>query len=104
MTGGGDTVGLRMPAHPVALGLLEACGGALAVTSANRSGAPSLSDPAAVEAALGGELELILDSGETPGGRPSTVIALTAAGPTVLREGPIDAATLRAAWEELTGT
>lgn len=103
VTGGGDTVGLRMPAHPFALELLEACGGALAVTSANRSGAPSLSDPAAVEAALGGAVELIVDSGATPGSRPSTVIALTAAGPAVLREGPIDAATLRAVWEELTG-
>ena len=42
VTAGGDTVGLRMPDHPFALDLITRCGGALAVTSANRSGEPSL--------------------------------------------------------------
>jgi L-threonylcarbamoyladenylate synthase len=102
VTAGGDTVGLRMPAHPFALALIEGCGGALAVTSANRSGQPDLSDPVAVEAALGEEVELIVDSGRTPGGRPSTVIRLTDAGPTVLRAGALGAAALRAAWDELS--
>lgn len=95
---GGDTVGLRMPDHPFALALIAACGGALAVTSANRSGEPSLRDAAAVAGAIGGAVDLIVDGGTTPGGLASTVIALDAAGPRVLREGPIDAATLRAAW------
>jgi len=103
VTAGGDTVGLRMPAHPFTLALIEGCGGALAVTSANRSGEPDLRDPAAVEAALGPALELLIDSGRTPGGRASTVIALTDAGPEILREGPVEAAALRTAWAELTG-
>lgn len=98
VTAGRDTVGLRMPDHPFALALIEACGGALAVTSANRSGEPSLRDPDAVMAALGDEVELIVDSGPAPGGWASTVIALTARGPVVLREGPIDLAALTAAW------
>lgn len=98
VTAGRDTVGLRMPDHPVALTLIAACGGALAVTSANRSGEPSLDDPAAVAAALDGRLALVLDGGRAPGGLASTVIELTAAGPRVLREGPLDAATLAAAW------
>ena len=102
VTAGGDTVGLRMPDHPFALALIEAAGGALAVTSANRSGEPSLRDPAAVAEALAGELELVVDSGLTPGGRASTVVALAPAGPTILREGPLDAATLRSAWHDLT--
>lgn len=101
VTAGRDTVGLRMPAHPFTLELLAACGGALAVTSANRSGQPSLRDPDAVAAALGDAIELLVDSGETPGGTASTVVALTADGPTVLREGPLDERTLRAAWDEL---
>jgi L-threonylcarbamoyladenylate synthase len=92
-----------MPNHPFALALIEAAGGALAVTSANRSGEPSLRDPAAVAEALEGEVELVIDSGPTPGGRASTVVALAPSGPTVLREGPLDAATLRAAWAAVTG-
>ena len=103
VTAGHDTVGLRMPDHPFALALIEAAGGALAVTSANRSGEPSLRDPAAVAEALAGEIELVFDSGPTPGGQASTVVALAPAGPTVLREGPVDAETLRAAWAAVTG-
>lgn len=100
VTAGGDTVGIRMPAHPFALALIAACGGALAVTSANRSGEPSPGDAGEVERAIGGAVELIVDSGATPGGRSSTVIALTAAGPAILRAGPIGADALRAAWAE----
>ena len=98
VTAGLDTVGLRMPDHPFALALIEACGGALAVTSANRSGEPSLCDAAAVAEAIGGAVDLIVDGGRTPGGVASTVIALDASGPRVLREGPFGAATLQAAW------
>ena len=100
---GGDTVGLRMPDHPFALALIAACGGALAVTSANRSGEPSLREAAAVAEAIGGAVELIVDGGTTPGGLPSTVIALDAAGPRILRDGPIDLAALRAAWAQARG-
>ena len=103
VTAGGDTVGLRMPDHPFALALIEAAGGALAVTSANISGEPSLRDPAAVAEALAGEVELVVDSGPTPGGQASTVVALAPSGPTMLREGPLDAETLRAAWAAVTG-
>ena len=98
VTAGGETVGLRMPAHPFALELIEACGGALAVTSANRSGLPSLSEAGAVAEALGDEVEVIVDGGRTPGGQASTVITLTATGPAVLREGPIGLGALRDAW------
>jgi L-threonylcarbamoyladenylate synthase len=95
---GGDTVGLRMPDHPFALALIAVCGGALAVTSANRSGEPSLREAAAVARAIGGAVDLIVDGGTTPGGLASTVVTLAEDGPRVLREGPIDLAALRAAW------
>ena len=99
VTAGGETVGVRMPAHPFALEVIAGCGGALAVTSANRSGEPSLCDAAEVERSIGPAVELIVDSGITPGGQASTVIALTDPGPVILRDGPIGAAELRAAWE-----
>ncbi|MGN6361613.1 MAG: L-threonylcarbamoyladenylate synthase [Thermomicrobiales bacterium] len=98
VTAGGDTVGLRMPDHPFALDLIARCGGALAVTSANRSGEPSLAEASAVAAAIGAGVDLIVDGGRAPGGQSSTVVALTSAGPRVLREGPISAEALRAAW------
>lgn len=100
---GGDTVGLRMPDHPFALALIAACGGALAVTSANRSGEPSLREAAAVAEAIGGAVDLIVDGGTTPGGLPSTVIALDESGPRILRAGPIDSAFLAAAWARARG-
>jgi L-threonylcarbamoyladenylate synthase len=86
---GGDTVGVRMPNHPVALALIQAFGGAVAVTSANRSGGPDPSDAAMVEESLGGRIPLILDGGPTPGSTPSTVLDLTVSPPKVLRAGPI---------------
>jgi L-threonylcarbamoyladenylate synthase len=103
VTAGGPTVGLRMPEHPFALVLLAACGGALAVTSANRSGEPSLREAAAVAGALGDAVDLIVDGGPTPGGVASTVVALAADGPRILRAGPIDEAALRAAWAATRG-
>ena len=103
VTAGGPTVGVRMPAHPFALELIQACGGALAVTSANRSGEPSLREAAAVSAALGDAVEIIVDSGPTPGGVASTVVALAADGPRILRAGPIDEGALRAAWVAIWG-
>jgi L-threonylcarbamoyladenylate synthase len=86
--GPGDSVGVRMPNHPVALHLLAAAG-PLAVTSANRSGEPECSTADAVLAALGGRFDLLLDGGPTPGGLPSTVIDCTQSPAQILRQGPI---------------
>jgi L-threonylcarbamoyladenylate synthase len=84
----GPTVGLRVPDHPVALELLAAVG-PMAVTSANRSGGPNPATAAQVLSALCGKIELILDGGQTPGGRPSTVVDCTKDPPILLRPGPI---------------
>ena len=86
---GRETVGVRMPDHPLALRLLQSFGGPLAVTSANLSGEPDLCTAEAVEAALGGRVPMILDGGRTPGGAPSTVLDLSTTPPRLLREGPI---------------
>ena len=82
------TVGLRVPDHPVALELLAAAG-PMAVTSANRSRGPNPTSAAQVLSALGGRIDLILDAGETLGGRPSTVVDCTQHPPVLLRSGPI---------------
>ena len=96
LTAGGATVGVRVPQHPVALGILEAAGVPLAVTSANRSGGPDRVTGAEVEAELGDRLSLVVD-GVAPGGVPSTVLDLSGKEPVVLREGALSAAELAAA-------
>lgn len=80
-------VALRMPDHPLAVELVEAAGGALATTSANRSGQPpalSYEDAVDMFPAL-----LVVDGGTVPGGVASTVIDCTSDEFTVLRQGPI---------------
>ncbi len=100
LLGGGATVGVRMPDHPVALGVLRAFGGPLAVTSANRSGERDSVDADMVEAALSQRFTLLLDSGRVFGGVASTVVDLTGAAPRILRVGPLSHEALASAWEE----
>ncbi len=102
--GPGGTVGTRVPNHPLAIRLLERAGGALAVTSANRSGSvPACTAPEVAEA-LGDALDLLIDGGPAPGGVPSTVIAFTGDDLIVLREGAIPARELIGAWSRLAAT
>lgn len=82
------TIGVRMPDHPVALALLRQAG-PLAVTSANLSGHPNTSTAQQVYQQLGGQIPLIIDAGQTPGGQPSTVVDCTIPEPAILRPGPI---------------
>ena len=99
VTAGGPSVAIRVPDHEFALRLTGAAGGALATTSANRSGQPDPVTAQEVLAYLGGRIELILDGGRCPGGIPSTVVDLTGALPQVVRWGAIK----RAALEEALG-
>lgn len=87
VTPGVDTVGIRMPDHPVALGLLRALGGPLAAPSANRSGKPSPTDAEHVYEDLKGLIPLILDGGQTGIGVESTVLDMTTSPPSILRPG-----------------
>ncbi len=98
-----ETVGVRVPAHPVTVALLREVGGALAVTSANRSGQEPALNPDDVLAALGGEIDLLLDGGPSPGDQPSTVIG-SAHGRLVLhREGAVAWPDLLRAWQGADG-
>jgi L-threonylcarbamoyladenylate synthase len=87
--GGGDTVGVRMPDHPVALALLRAVGRALATTSANLSGQAAALTAAEAEASLGAWVDLVLDAGPAPGGLASTVLDCAVDPPAILRAGPV---------------
>jgi L-threonylcarbamoyladenylate synthase len=98
VTGGQDTVGVRVPEHPVALGLLEAFelagGKGVAAPSANRFGNVSPTTAQAVSDELGGFLaggDLILDGGPCDVGVESTIIDCTGDEPKVLRPGAITA-------------
>jgi tRNA threonylcarbamoyl adenosine modification protein (Sua5/YciO/YrdC/YwlC family) len=93
------TIGVRVPAHPVALELLRRTG-PLAVTSANRSGRPPLAAAGDLVATFGDDVAVYLvDPTADPGGAASTVVDLTGSGPSVVRHGPIDADHLRAVAE-----
>ncbi|MBX3646456.1 MAG: threonylcarbamoyl-AMP synthase [Rhodocyclaceae bacterium] len=96
VTGGQDTVGLRVPNHPLALELLAAFdganGGGLAAPSANRFGRISPTTAAHVREELGERVSLILDGGPCPVGIESTILDLSRGSPVLLRPGAIGAA------------
>ena len=81
-----DTVALRMPAHPVALALINEAGVPIAAPSANLSGKPSPTEAKTVMKDIGDKAEIILDAGQTFFGLESTVIDLQSF--TILRPGP----------------
>ena len=99
--GGQDSIGLRCPAHPVALGVLAACAGlappmpGLAVPSANRFGRVSPTTAAHVQDEFGPAL-LILDGGPCAVGIESTIVDCTRGQPVLLRPGAITPAELAA--------
>ncbi|WP_433511629.1 L-threonylcarbamoyladenylate synthase [Nonomuraea sp. CA-143628] len=88
------TVALRMPLHPVALDLLKETG-PMAVSSANRSGAPAAMTAAEAEEQLGESVAVYLDGGKTTDNTPSTILDLTTAVPRMLRRGAIPVEKLR---------
>lgn len=88
-----ETVGIRVPAHPVALALLRRTG-PLAVTSANRSGEDTPPTCRGVRAALGEAVDVYLCAGSA-GGVASTVVDLTGGEPALLRAGGLPWALVR---------
>ena len=92
VTGGQDTVGLRVPNHPLALALLQAFQGGIAAPSANRFGRISPTTAAHVSTELGDAVALILDGGPCQIGIESTIVDLSRGGAIVLRPGAIVAA------------
>jgi len=99
VTGGQDTVGLRLPSHPVARELLELFGRGVAAPSANRFGRVSPTTAAHVRDDLGGDVDLVLEGGPTEVGIESTIVDLSGGSPVLLRPGRITKAELESALE-----
>ncbi|CAI06184.1 L-threonylcarbamoyladenylate synthase [Aromatoleum aromaticum] len=91
LTGGQDTVGLRVPDHPVALALLQTFDSGIAAPSANRFGRISPTTAEHVRQELGDKIALILDGGPCVVGIESTILDLSRDTPQILRPGAISA-------------
>jgi L-threonylcarbamoyladenylate synthase len=89
VTGGQDTVGLRVPSHPVAQQLLKEFSGAIAAPSANRFGNVSPTTAAHVRDDLGKDVELVLEGGPSEVGIESTIVDLSGGSAVLLRPGRV---------------
>ncbi|HYJ19356.1 MAG TPA: L-threonylcarbamoyladenylate synthase [Burkholderiales bacterium] len=91
ISGGQDSIGLRVPAHPVAQNLLRAFGGGIAAPSANKFGRLSPTAAEHVRQELGAAVDMVLDGGNCEVGIESTIVDLTRETPAILRPGRISA-------------
>ena len=96
VTGGQETVALRVPAHPLAQALLQAFGSGVAAPSANRFGRISPTTAAHVRAELGERVDMILDGGPCQVGLESTIVDVSGGEPRLLRPGGVPLSALRA--------
>ncbi|RKG98564.1 L-threonylcarbamoyladenylate synthase [Corallococcus carmarthensis] len=87
VTGGQDTVALRVPGHAVALEVLQRLGGGVAAPSANRFGRVSPTTAEHVQRDLGSDVDLVLDGGPSTVGVESTIVDLSSGAPAILRPG-----------------
>jgi L-threonylcarbamoyladenylate synthase len=101
ITGGQDTIAVRVPAHPMAQQLLTAFGGGIAAPSANRYGRLSPTRPEHVREELGDAARVILDGGECQIGLESTIVSFEGGTARLLRPGSVTAAQIRAVVGEL---
>ena len=100
VTGGQDTVAVRVPSHPVARQLLARFGGGIAAPSANRHGRVSATTAAHVRGEFGAAVPCVLDGGESEVGIESTIVDVSRGGAALLRPGWIGAAEI----ERVLGT
>jgi L-threonylcarbamoyladenylate synthase len=101
ITGGQDSIAVRVPAHPMAQQLLTAFGGGIAAPSANRFGRLSPTRAEHVREELGDAVRVILDGGECQIGFESTIVAFERGSVRLLRPGSVTAAQIRALVGEL---
>lgn len=95
-----DTVGVRMPSHPVVQAVIRASGVAFAAPSANLSGKPSPTNAQDTFADMEGRIPLILDGGESSVGVESTVVSVVGEHPVLLRPGYITKEQMEAVLDE----
>ena len=96
VSGGLDTVAVRLPDHPCPRALVSEAGAPITGTSANRHGGPEPTSAEEVRRQLGEGLRLVLDGGPSPGAVPSTVVDVTTTPPRLIRAGAIPTDALRA--------
>jgi L-threonylcarbamoyladenylate synthase len=89
VTSADGTVGIRVPAHPVARALARQFGACITATSANVSGRQPASTADEAAAALGDRIDLVINAGPVPGGPPSTIVAMRDGAPVLLRAGAV---------------
>lgn len=97
VAGGTGRVGVRVPGDAIARAICASADRPVTATSANMSGQPATADPDEVERTLGDTVDLLLDTGRTPGGEPSTILDvtnLTDGAPRVIRAGAVS-------WDEI---
>jgi len=95
LTGPGGKIGIRVPPWCPARILATRTSGFITATSANISGGPDPVDVEAISSLVRGSVDLVLDLGPAPGGRPSTVVELTNRGFRIVREGAIPESAIR---------
>ncbi len=101
VTAGNPTVAIRMPQHPIAKALIEACGKPIAAPSANQFGFLSPTTAAHVEKQLGEKVNIILDGGKSDVGVESTIIEVTEDKVWLLRHGGVSIEQLKEVCESV---
>jgi len=104
VTGGQDTIGLRVPNHPVALAILKEYGSGIAAPSANRFGRISPTTAQAVREELGDAVDLILEGGQCAVGVESTIVDVSGEHPVILRPGMITAQQIESVLQQQVAT
>ena len=94
LTAGSGKIGLRVSSHPLALKIVQKLKKPLTATSANLSGAPECTRASEVAEQIGDIIDAIVDLGNTPGMKGSTIIDVTCDPPVILREGLISSKTI----------
>ena len=94
LTAGSGKIGLRVSSHPGARGILQKLKRPLTATSANLTGAPECTRASEVVKQIGDKIDAIVDLGDTPGTKGSTIIDVTCNPPVILREGAISRKTI----------
>ena len=89
LTAGGNTIGIRQTAHPVAADLVKAVGRPLTGTSANISGAGGCARVSDIDPSLIEAVDLVLDCGPLAGGQGSTIVDISGRQPVILRQGAV---------------
>lgn len=101
VSAGGKTIGVRIPAHPVPIALIQGLGAPIVGTSANLSGKSSPLTAAGVISQIGSKVDLVIDGGRSPGGKESTVVDVTVDRPVILRLGAIPVEEIRKVCPEI---